>query len=39
MFEVVTPAKAVAQEADPRQHWIPVFDGMTANLASMTQNF
>jgi len=30
MYEVVTPAKAGVQEANPHQHWIPAFAGMTA---------
>jgi hypothetical protein len=29
MYEVVTPAKAGVQEANPCQHWIPAFAGMT----------
>jgi len=29
MFEFVTPAKAGVQKANPGQHWIPAFAGMT----------
>ena len=29
MYEIVTPAKAEAQQVNSCQHWLPAFAGMT----------